>query len=735
MMPRPPAGRALPEPRLSATPAAGGPFQGAPPLLWHRKFPMGYSQSTRLCSFDSSLGPDALLLRHMAATEGVSSLFQIDLQVDSESPDHDAHDLVGKPGSVRIETADGSERFFHGIVTRFLQGGRDSRICHYSVQLRPWTWLLTRRANCRIFQGKSVPDIVSQVFDDAGFSDYEKKLQGSFPVRTFCVQYRETDFDFVSRLLEEEGIFYYFRHEENRHVLVLTNHMGDLADCPGQAQVDYHPLDGGEPGRDTIHGWEKAQQLHSGKYALKDFNFEDPANALAVSAGTADSIGGNSKLEIYDYHIEDYGSSNDGQRIARLRIEAEESAGVVIRGASTCRAFTSGHRFTLGQHFRSSMNDKQYVLTTVRHQLMQPSPLQTTDGAKATTYTNDFTCVPGDVPFRPKCTTEKPGIHGPQTAIVVGPAGEEIWVDKYGRIKVQFHWDRNGRKDEKSSCWVRVSRAWASKMWGQVAHPRIGDEVIVEFLEGDPDRPIVTGCVYNAQTMPPYELPANKTQAGIVTRSSPNGTAENFNEIRFEDKKGSEELFIQAEKDQNTNIKNDQSVTIGHDQTIEIGNDQSIHVAKNRTLNVDENDSTTVGKDRTIDVSGNHTESVSGDMSVTVSKNRTMSVTKNLTESVDGTMSLTVAKDCTNTLQSNFTVEVTKDHKLTVKGQQITNVTKEASLSAKKVQIKAEDEITLVTGSASITMKKNGDITIKGNKITVKGDGDVVIKGSKIAQN
>jgi type VI secretion system secreted protein VgrG len=696
---------------------------------------MAYSQSSRFCSFDCALGADALLLRRMTATEGVSSLFQIELQVESEGADHDPHDIVGKPGTVRIETADGGARHLHGIVTRFHQGGRDSRMAHYRVELRPWLWLLTRRADCRVFQNKTVPEIVSQVFDDAGCSDYEKDLQGTFPVRTFCVQYRETDFEFVSRLLEEEGILYYFRHEQNRHMLVLTDHLNDLPDCPGQSSVDYHTTEGGHADRDTIQSWEKMQELHPGKYALRDFNFEDPSNGLSVSAPTADSIGGNSKFEIYDYHIGDYDNSNDGGRLARLRIEAEEAAGTRIRGRSTCRAFVAGHRFTLQQHFRSAINDKQYMVTSVAHQLTQPSSLATGEAVEATSYANDFTCVPVDLPFRPLCTTEKPQITGPQTAMVVGPQGEEIYVDKYGRIKVQFHWDRKGKKDENSSCWIRVSRAWASKMWGQVAHPRIGDEVIVEFLEGDPDQPIVTGCVYNAQTMPPYALPDNKTQAGIVTRSTPDGTASNFNEIRFEDKKGSEELFVQAEKDQNTNVKNDQSETIGHDQSVEIANDQSIHVAKNRTLQVDENDSTTVGKDRSIDVSGNHTESVSGDMSVTVSKGRTLSVTKDLTETVDGAMSLTVAKDRTSTFQSNLTVEVSKDHKLTVGGQQVTNVTKEASLSAKKIQLKADDEITLVTGSASITMKKNGDITIKGNKITVKGDGDVVIKGSKIAQN
>ena len=695
---------------------------------------MAYSQSSRFCSFGSALGPDALLLRRMSATEGVSTLFHIELQVESEKVDHSARDIVGKPGVVRIETADGGTRHLHGLVTKFLQGGRDTRLAAYRVELRPWLWLLTRRSDCRIFQDKNVPDIVKQVFDDAGHSDFEFALQGSYPARTFCVQYRETDFDFVSRLLEDEGLFYFFRHEENRHVLVVTDHMSDLPDCPGQAKVDYHTLDGGHTDRDTIQAWEFQQELHPGKVSLKDFNFEDPTNGLSVSASTSESIGGNSKLEVFDYHIGDYEVSNAGSRRAKLRIQAEEAAAVRVRGRSTSRALCAGHRFELGQHFRSAWNQK-YMLTSVTHQLSQPSSLRTGETADAITYANDFQCIPVGTQYRPPLATDKPQITGPQTAMVVGPQGEEIYVDKYGRVKVQFHWDRKGSRDERSSCWVRVSRAWASKMWGQVAHPRIGDEVIVEFLEGDPDQPIVTGCVYNAQTMPPYALPENKTQAGIVTRSSPDGTAANFNEIRIEDKKGSEELFVQAEKDHNTNVKNDQGATIGNDQDLDVGHDQTIHVANDRELTVDGNDKTKVGKDRSIEVSGSHTESVSGDMSVTVSEARTMRVGKDLSESVDGSMTLTVAKDRTSSFQGNLTVDVAKDHSLTVSGQQTVAVTKDATLSAKKIQLRADDEITLVTGSASITMKKNGDITIKGKKITIQGSGDLVLKGSQIAQN
>ncbi|MBM4059814.1 MAG: type VI secretion system tip protein VgrG [Planctomycetes bacterium] len=704
---------------------------------------MALSQSQRFCSFDSPLGPDALLLRRMTAEEGVSQLFVAELQVESESQDHDAHDVVGKPGLVKLVTADGGTRLLHGIVTRFDQGGRDSRVAYYRVELRPWLWLLTRRADCRIFQGKSVPDIVAEVFQEANCADFELQLQGSYPPRDFCVQYRETDFAFVSRLLEEEGIFYYFRHEQNRHVLVLTDTAADQPDCPGQVEVDYHSAEGGQHARDTIDALEREQELHPGKCSLKDFNFEDPGNPLSVSAPTADSIGGNQNLEVYDYSAGDYGNSGEGNRLVRLRIQAEEAASVRVTGRSNCRAFTGGHRFTLQKHFRGALNGRQYMLTSVRHQLVQPSALHGGEPGEENAYRNEFACVPADAPFRPRCATPRPAVRGPQTAIVVGPPGEEIHVDKYGRIKVQFHWDRLGKKDDASSCWIRVSRSWASKQWGQVAHPRIGDEVIVEFLEGDPDRPIVTGCVYNAQTMPPYDLPANKTQAGVKSRSSPNGAPANFNEIRFEDKKGSEQLHIQAEKNKTVLVKNDRSEQVGHDETIAIGhdrtetvgNDETLTVEKNRTRTVGENETITVGKNRSLTVGEAQEETIGKSQTATVGENETISVGKNRSLTVGENSSETVGKNRTQDVGEKLTVTVGKDAALTIGGEQSVKVRKAASLSAKEVQVMADDALSLVAGTASITLKKDGTVIIKGKKITVQGSGDVVIKGSKIAQN
>jgi type VI secretion system secreted protein VgrG len=687
---------------------------------------MTYTQKSRAGRFQSPLGENALLLQRMIGEEAVSQPFRFTVDVVSENAAIEATSIVGEKAAVELALGNGKERFFHGVVAHFEQGGRDERLSSYRLELRPWLWVLTRHADCRIFQQKSVPDIVKEVFQNAGCTDFEFRLSGSYAERVFCVQYRETDFNFVSRLLEEEGMFYFFEHSKNSHLMVITDAADKVPVCPHQPEAHFAGDTGGRSDRDEVFGWRVGRTLHPGKYALKDFNFEDPSNALSVSAKTVAAIGKNDKLEIYDFHPGEYGDTGVGETIAKVRIEEQETEGVRIFGDGECRAFTAGHRFTLQDHFRKDQNGKPYVLLSVSHSFTQPSTFGSGGGDDGA-YGNSFTCVPASVRLRPARTTPKPSIAGPQTAIVVGPGGEEIHVDQYGRVKLQFHWDRYGKRDENSSCWVRVTQAWAGKKWGALAHPRIGDEVIVEFLEGDPDKPIITGCVYNAQRMPPYDLPANKSQTGIKTRSTKEGGSADFNEIRFEDKKGSEELYIHAQKDENEVVENDQSVAIGHDQTIEVGNDRSLSVGANK--------SESVGKNKSITVSGSHTESVSGDLSQSVDKSRTMSITKNLTESIGESMSVDIGKDRTTSIGGKLTVTVAKDATFSIQGKRVESVTKECALSAKTVTVQADDEIVLKTGSAKIVMKKNGDITIDGKKITVKGSADVILKGSKVLAN
>jgi type VI secretion system secreted protein VgrG len=516
---------------------------------------------------------------------------------------------------------------------------------------------------------------------------------------------------------------------------------------------------------DIIHRWQMEQELRPGKYALTDYNFETPSTSLAANVNSTVNIGGNGKFEVYDYPGE-YLKKAEGDQLVKLRMEEEEAPHLVVSGSSTCRAFTPGYRFDLEGHYNQAM-DASYVLTAVQHAATVGANYPARGAEVGESYSNHFTCMPYDVPYRPLRVTPKPIVQGPQTAVVVGKGGEEIWTDKYGRVKVQFHWDREGKRNENSSCWIRVSHPWAGKGWGAVAIPRMGQEVIVDFLEGDPDQPIITGRVYNAEQMPPYELPANQTQSGIKSRSSKGGSTDNFNEIRFEDKKGSEEMYIHAEKDQSTVVENDQTIAVGHDRaesiqrdrSLEVGRDKSEKVGRNKTVLVNGYHEEKIYKDMSVMVGSNLTEmvainyaetvgvamelsvgaalaiSVGAEMTETVGLNKSQSIGKTKDITIGDSMILQVGKNVSETISENQTIEIGKDLKETIGGEHHETVKKDYMVKAKKILIVAEDEISLKAGSAELIMKKNGDIMIKGNKINVKGSGDVIIKGSKIKGN
>jgi type VI secretion system secreted protein VgrG len=477
------------------------------------------------------------------------------------------------------------------------------------------------------------------------------------------------------------------------------------------------------------------QEFRTGKYALTDYNFETPSTSLMAEVQTTHEAGGNGKFEYYDYPGE-YEKKAQGDKIAKIRIEEEEAQYLVIRGTSVCRDFTSGYRFDLKDYFRADMN-QSYVLTQVQHAASIGEAYRSAgSGHEHSSYSNTFTAIPHKIPYRPVRLTPKPIVQGPQTAVVVGPGGEEIYSDKYGRVKVQFFWDREGKKNESSSCWVRVSQLWAGKQWGAIFIPRIGQEVMVEFMEGDPDHPIITGRVYNAEMMPPYALPANQTQSGIKSRSSKGASPDNFNEIRFEDKKGEEQLFIHAEKNQDIEVENDETHSVGHDRKKDIKNDETVSVGRDRSETVGNNETISIGKDRTenveknesITIGANRTESVGKNEDITIGENRTENVTKN--EDI--------------TIGESRKEQVGKDEDVSIGGARTLQVEKNNSVDVgKKFTLVAGDEISLTTGDASIVMKKNGDIQITGNKITINGSGkitvksdsDLIMKGSKITQN
>jgi type VI secretion system secreted protein VgrG len=511
--------------------------------------------------------------------------------------------------------------------------GRSAGYTHYEAVLRPWLWLLTRASNCRIFQDKSVVDIVRDVCETGGYGGDVNldalQLAGTYPALAYCVQYRETDFEFVSRLLEAAGIYYWFRHEAGRHTMVLADSYGAHADTPGYATVKFT----GEEGRgivdeEAVQRWEAATEIQAGAVALNDFDFEKAAastsGGLLVRSAIAPAAY-DPEYEMYDYPG-GYTVAADGTALARGRMESLHGQCEQIAGQTNARGVAAGWLFGLTDHPREDQNRRVLVTGTSIDITDLPYASGSAQGFELRCA---FTAVGEQHSYRPRPVGRKPVVRGPQTAMVVGKAGEEIWTDQYGRIKVQFHWDRDGNDDEQSSCWVRVQQAWAGKGWGALFIPRIGMEVVVSFLEGDPDRPLVTGCVYNGDAMPPYALPAGQTRSTLKTNTSKGGGG--FNEIRFEDKQGAEEIFVQAEKDFNRVVKNNDTLTVGfekqdqgdqtvriqHDQSLDVGHDRIAKVANDDRETVDNNQAIAIAKDQTLDVGGKQTVTVTGDQAIT----------------------------------------------------------------------------------------------------------------------
>ena len=560
---------------------------------------MLFNQATRLAKITSPLGPDVLLLNAMGGGEELGRLFTYELQLTSLDANIDLNQLLGKPMSVGLQLADGGERHFHGIVARCSQDIDQGQFASYQVVLRPWFWLLSRTSDCRIFQNLSIPQIIKQVFRDLGFSDFEDALSRPYREWEYCVQYRETSFDFVSRLMEQEGIYYFFRHEQDRHVLVLADAYGAHTTVPGYASIPYYPKDEQQRERDHMHNWHLAQQVQPGSLELNDYDFQRPSASIDVrSAMPRPHTAGDYPL--YDYPGT-YVQSQDGEHYARTRIEALQTLHEQIEFSGNARGLGSGHLFSL-TGFSRQVQNREYLIVGIRYHITQES-LESGGGSGAAQFSSSLNCIDAQQSFRPLASTHRPIVKGPQTALVVGPKGEEIWTDQYGRVKVHFYWDRHDQSNENSSCWIRVSQSWAGKNWGSMQIPRIGQEVIVSFLEGDPDRPIITGRVYNAEQTVPYDLPENATQSGMKSRSSKGGTPANFNEIRMEDKKGLEQLYIHAERNQDIVVEVDESHSVGHDRNKSIGHNETVTIGNNRLRIVKQEDILSVGQRKTDSIS------------------------------------------------------------------------------------------------------------------------------------
>lgn len=595
------------------------------------------------------------------------------------------------------------------LVAEIRQLPADATAERYQLVLRPWLWWLTLASNNRVFQNLSTSDIVTTIFKAHGFTDFTLKLTGSYTPHEYCVQYGETDFAFVSRLLEEEGIFWFFTHEDGKHTLVLGDSNDAFPPIPNGPKVTYLGQQLGERELHGIRAGQVCMQAVAGVYRATDYEFTTPTTSLY---GQAEAVAG--PLSMYE-HPGGYNAKARGDALTKQRVDGLRSQEKRFVGESDCRWLVPGHWFTLAGHDDATLNI-DWVVTAVTHE------------ASHENYRNRFEAIPKATPFRPARTTPKPRMHT-QTAIVVGKSGEEIWTDEYGRIKLQFPWDRDGKNDETSSCWVRVVLPWSGKGFGMQFIPRIGQEVIVTFIDGDPDRPLVTGCVYNGDNALPYALPANQTQSGIKTQSSKGGGG--FNELRFEDKKDAEEVFLQAQKDFKINVLNDTTATVGHDETLTVQNartrtvkdgDETVTLEKGKrsvtiqtgsdTLDVKDSRTVKVGADQTHSTGGNYEHKVTGNYSLTVDGNLTIKVSGTLTLQSGGSFSIKSGAD----LATEASTSVSQKAGTALSNTAGTELTNKAG--------------TTLTNDAGVSLMNKG-----GAEQTVDGGGMLTIKGGLVKVN
>lgn len=643
------------------------------------------------------LAKDYLLIKRLRCREGLNQLFRIEVEMLHEEEVAafaptviDPKKLLGNPVIISAHQAGPIDRYFHGICINFTQGSRNARFSKYRAELVPKVWMLTQISQSRIFQNKTVPQILDEVFE--GY-DFKNEIQGNFKPRNYCVQYRESDFDFASRLMEEEGIYYYFEHTKNNHLLIMGNTPESHRPCPSKSKVAF-ALDRSELKDQwipAIHSWRVDNKMRTGKYELRDFHFQLPTNNLLATQTSLFDVGNSKELEHYDWPggyakrfdgIDAGGAENtaalnpifeDRERTVHIRQEEIDVAYKNIYGTADCCTLTAGYKFELSHH-PIKENNIFHVLINVQHEAVQ-SPSYISDDAVSNAYMVNFVCIPhggGHAPFRPLRKTTKPVVHGSQTAKVVGNPGDEIFTDKYGRVKVHFHWDRSDNNDQKASAWIRVGTLFAGNKWGSMFIPRVGQEVIVDFLEGDPDQPIIVGSVYNAETMPHYELPKYKTLSYVKTHSTPQ--AQGFNELRFEDKAKKEQVFIHSQKRMDVRVRGSLYETCGG--------------SRNEVIGLKDPDNP----------GGNLAVTVAGNYDLHVKEAMYIGIDQKLNEAVKG--------------------EVVEDYQ----SSHFTLVSTKSSLNAKEIIMEATTKISLKVGASCIVIEP-ALITIAAQMVKINSGG------------
>jgi len=746
-----------------------------------------FTQENRRLQIDTPLGKDVVVIIGLNGTEAISRLFSFQLDLIAENKTNVAFDkLLGKSVTVHLDLPDDtSKRHINGICIQMTQGERGTLVednrsfTAYRMELVPKLWRLSQKAQSRIFQQMSVPDILKKVLGEHGV-EFTPEIQGTFHPRDYCVQYRETDFNFVSRLMEEEGIFYFFKHSDGSHNMVLANSPGSHPTVPGPAKLIYENSEGGLRDEDRIHDWAKIQALRPGKYLLWDHTFELPHKHLEAEKTTLDAVmvgtvshklkvGENEKLEIYDFPGEyaqrfdgvDKGGGDrpsdlqhvfeDKDRTVGIRMGQEETPDILIKAGSTVRHLVSGHKFTLERHFNGN---GEYVIVSLSHAVIASADYRSGTGQEFQCR-NTFTCIPMALPFVPPRSTPRPFVQGTQTAVVVGPPGEELFTDKYGRVKVQFHWDREGKNNADSSCWIRVGQLISGRRWGASFWPRIGQEVIVAFQEGDPDQPIIVGSVYNADQMPPYlgdgPDPAHKKDnkvMGIKSNTTSGGSG--FNEIRFDDTKSKQQVFLHAERNMDVRVKNDSMESVLNDKHLTVGReedgakkgdfneliyrDRTIHVKRHQVEHLAGNVELLIGKG---DEDGGHWDvSVEKKKTETIGEDYDLHVKGSVQEAVDGNLGLAVGASRSESVSGAMSLKVGGDRKESVSGSQSLSVggSQDESVGGKHA-VEAGREIHLKAGM-KVILEAGVQITLKGPGGFVDiGPAGVTIQGTMVLIN
>ncbi len=701
------------------------------------------ASETRFMFFESPISDETVQIVSFRGTESLGRPFEFVVELLSEKPVR-AADIVDQDATVTLFQGNNRPRFFSGRVFTFEALEQRGRLHRTRLTMRPWAFLLTREHDCRTFhpaaafplhQNDTAPSIIQEVWRSHGFSMFRSKLSPAFPKRELTVQYRESTFDFLQRLMEEEGIYYFFDHSRGRHDLVLCDSRGNHDPFPGAETVRWLPSGSGTTNDEHLSDWAGVKEFSATSAVLADFDFTKPRTPLQASG--VDPLEFSQRFEFFDYPGK-FAEQADGERLARIRAEelAQGTQRFVTTGSS--RSLAPGFVFRLTGPTRPDQRDTYLVVSATYEAHNDIGDSGQTDASRVA-----FSCraVVQSLAkqFRPARVTPRPVIAGPQTAVVCGKPGEEIETDQFGRVKVRFHWDRQASADERSSPFIRVAQTWAGKKYGALFTPRIGHEVVVEFLEGDPGKPIVVGSVYNQDNMPPYALPGDKTVSGIRTDSSKN--SDGFNEIRFEDKKGQELLSVQAEKDRKVLVKHNNSETVRASESISIGGSQSESIGGNRSLSVGKDESITIGMNRTdtvgcnetITIGAARTETVGAAEKVTIAATRTHIVGAVDTLAVGGARVHTVGAGEVIGIGGAQATAVGGAHSLIVVGAQITalgatrttTVAGNDSLSVgDTLKIEAANEIEIKCGASSIKLKKDGKVEITGTDITIKTAAD-----------